>query len=70
MTLEYWHGDRLIWAENDEDRAAILAAIGPPSDTLRQVTHAQAALVYAELLRRIRARPPPYNVETPNTPGA
>ena len=68
MTLEYWHGERLLWAETDEDRAVILATIGPPADTLRQVTHAEATTVYRELLRRIRARPPPYNVETPAAP--
>ena len=28
MTLEYWHGERLLWAETDEDREVILLTIG------------------------------------------
>lgn len=70
MTLEYWHGERLLWAETDEDREVILTTIGPPADTLRQCTHAEVIAVYRELLRRVRARPPPYSVETPAQPGA
>lgn len=68
MTLEYWHGERLLWAETDEDREVILATIGPPADALRQVTHAEVTAVYRELLRRIRARPPPRNAPTPAEP--
>lgn len=70
MTLEYWHGERLLWAETDEDREVILLTIGPPCDTLRQCTHAEIIAVHRELLRRVRARPPPYNIETPAAPGA
>ena len=70
MTHEYSQGQYLLWPETDDDRAAILKILGPPEDTLRACSAGDAARVYGELLRMLRARPPPYTKASRQKPGA
>lgn len=68
MTVEQWHGTALLWPETPEDHAAILAHLGPGSDEVRQVTNAKAAEIMRDVLRRLRARPPPGSETTSRQP--